>query len=261
MTVMQIFVAIQQALDWSASTKDFRIDPATQNVVVSFARYRIDQFDEIALEVGLQYRSRAGGELRAINVGGEDSEDVLRHALAMNADRATLVDRGGSAASAPELLAASVRHYGEGIVLCGRTSSSNGSGRTGPVVAELLGLPFIANVVAIEGGENAWLCRCETACGYEVLKVTRPFVASVTNADTNVPRVPSMKDRMRAHRSSFETVAAAALTQPAMASVPPTRVRRRYLAATSRACRRIEGAPQTQAKALAEYIRGIASQA
>ena len=41
MIVMQIFVAIQQALDWGASTKDFRIDPVTQDVVVSFARYRI----------------------------------------------------------------------------------------------------------------------------------------------------------------------------------------------------------------------------
>jgi electron transfer flavoprotein beta subunit len=258
---MQIFVAIQQALDWGASTKDFRIDPATQDVIVSFARYRIDQFDEIALEVGLQYRSRAGGELRAISVGGEDSDDVLRHALAMNADQATLVDRGGSAASAPELLAAAIRHHGEGIVLCGRTSSINGSGRTGPVLAELLGLPFIANVVAIEDGENAWLCRCETAHGYEVLKVTRPFVASVTNADTNLPRVPGMKDRMRAHRSSFETLAAGELTKTATASLPRTRVRRRYLPAMSRACRRIEGTPQAQAKALAEYIRSIDSQA
>ena len=38
---MRIFVCVKQALDWNASTKDFRIDAATHKVSVSFARYRI----------------------------------------------------------------------------------------------------------------------------------------------------------------------------------------------------------------------------
>jgi len=258
---MQIFVAIKQALDWNASTKDFRIDPKTNEVAVSFARYRIDQFDEIALEVGLQYRERLGGELRALTVGSEDADDVLRHAYAMKADHATLVESTETEASTPELLAAAVRHYGGGIVLCGRTSSGSGTGQTGPAMAEVLGVPFVANVVYIEGQENEWLCRCETAHGYEVLKVTRPFVATVTNADTSLPRVPSMKDVMRAHRAKFETLNAEVLGAAAGAAYPQrTRVLRRYVLTTSRACQRIGGAPQEQAKALAQYIRTVSTQ-
>lgn len=259
---MQIFVCVKQALDWNASTKDFRIDPKTNDVTVSFARYRIDQFDEIALEVGLQYRDRQGGEVRAVTVGGDDADDVLRHAYAMKADHASLIDPNGSEASKPELLAAAIRHYGAGIVLCGRTSSAGGSGQTGPAVAEWLGVPFLANVVHIEGEENDWLCRCETASGYEVLQVTEPFVATVTNADSNLPRVPTMKDIMRAHRSKFETLGADVLVPASAAACrQQTRVLKRYIPTTSRSCQRICGEPQEQARALAQYIRSVSSQA
>ncbi len=256
---MQIFVCVKQALDWNASTKDFRIEPTTYQVAVSFARYRIDQFDEIALEVALQYRDRLGAQVRALTVGPAEADDVLRHAYAMKADQAALVESTGEEASTVELLAAAVRHYGGGaIVLCGRTSSDNGTGQTGPALAEFLRAPFVANVVQIEGGENEWLCRCETPSGYEVLKVTAPFVVSVTNADTNIPRVPAMGDVMRAHRAKIEVLAAATLCpSPSAAFAQRMRVVRRYVPVTARACRRIDGAPQQQAKALAQYIRTL----
>jgi len=259
---MHIFVCIKQALDWNASTKDFRIEPTTHQVAVSFARYRIDQFDEIALEVALQYRDRQGGEVRALTVGPAEADDVLRHAYAMKANHATLVESTDKDVSTAELLAAGVRHYGDGIVLCGRTSSDNGTGQTGPALAEFLGVPFVANVVHIEGGENEWLCRCETPDGYEVLKLSSPFVASVTNADTNMPRVPAMKDVMLAHLAKIETLAAATLCpSPGAAFAPRTRVLRRYVPVTSRACQRMEGTPQEQARALAQYIRTVLTRA
>ncbi len=259
---MNIFVCVRQALDWNASTKDFRIDPKTQDVAMSFARYRIDQFDEIALEVALQYRKRLGGEVRALTVGPVDADDVLRHAFAMKADHATHVECTGEEGFTAELLAAAVRHYGDGIVLCGRTSSVRGTGQTGPALAEILGLPFVANVVHIEGKQNEWLCKCETLHGYEQLKLTGPFVASVTNAETNLPRVPGMKEVMRAHRAKFEVLKGDALCpSPSPAFAQRIRMVRRYVPVTSRACQRIDGSPSDQAKALAQYIRSVSTQA
>lgn len=258
---MQIFACVKQALDWNASTKDFRIEPTTHRVAVSFPRYRIDQFDEIALEVALQYRDRLGAQVRALTVGPAEADDVLRHAYAMKADQAALVESTGEEASTAELLAAAVRHYGGGaIVLCGRTSSDNSTGQTGPALAEFLRVPFVANVVHIEGGENEWLCRCETPSGCEILKVTTPFVASVTNANTNMPRVPSMKDMMRAHRARIDVLDAATLRpSPSVTFAQRMRILRRYIPVTARECRRIEGAPHQQAKALAQYIRTLSA--
>lgn len=259
---MNIFVCVKQALDWNASTKDFRIDPQTQEVAMSFARYRIDQFDEIALEVALQYREKCGGEVSALTVGPTEADDVLRHAFAMKADHAMHIESNGEEGSTAELLAAAIRPRGDGIILCGRTSSGSGSGQTGPALAEYLGLPFVANIVHIEGKDNEWLCRCETPHGYELLKLTSPFVASVTNSESNIPRKPGMKDVMRAHRAKFEIVAAGVLCpSPSPTFRQRPRVLRRYVPVTSRACRRIDGVPPEQAKALAQYIRSICASA
>ena len=74
---MQVIVCIREALDWNLSTRQFRIDPKTFEPVVAHARYRIDQFDEIALETALQYRELSGGTVRALCVGSADSEDTL----------------------------------------------------------------------------------------------------------------------------------------------------------------------------------------
>jgi electron transfer flavoprotein beta subunit len=253
---MNIFVCIKQAFDWNTSSKDFRIDPATNQVKVSFARYCIDQYDELAREVARRYRDVAGGEVRALTVGPEEADDVLRHAHAMKVNHATLVERNEGDASTADLVSAAVRHYGGGIVLCGRISSDNGTGQTGPVVAQLLGMPFVSNVVHIEGAEGNWACRRETPDGYETVRLSRPFVASVTNADTLVARAPSLKDVMLAHRARSETLQAAALC-PANAGEfsPRTRVVRRFVPSTSRACQRLEGTTQEQASALAQYIR------
>ena len=257
---MKIFVCIKQAFDWNTSSKDFRIDPKTNQVKVSFARYCIDQFDELALEVARRYRDQQGGEVRALTIGPAEADDVLRHAFAMKADHATLVERTDTDVSTAELIAAAVRHYGGGIVLCGRISSDNGTGQTGPEVAELLGVPFVANIVHIEGGENDWLCRCETPDGYEILRLSTPFVAGVTNADTIVVRAPSIKDVMLAHRAKSETLVAASLCPPYEAAFATrTRVVRRYVPVTSRTCQRIEGTLQEQARALAQYIRTVSA--
>lgn len=264
MNPVRVFVCVKQVLDWNASTKDFRIDPVTGQVAVSFARHCIDQFDEIALEVALQLRDRFGGVVHALTAGSADGDEVLRHAFAMKADAATLIERDGTHVSNAALLAAAIsRNSDNGVVLCGRTSSDNGSGRTGPLLAEFLERPFVANVVSLERDGAAWLCRRETHGGYEVLRVTRPFVASVTNTSLNVPRAPTMKDVMQAHRAKIDVLPAASLcpSQYAAGDVRERegeqglRVRRRYVPASSRACERLQGTPAQQAKQLAEYIR------
>lgn len=258
---MNVFVCIRQAFDWNTSSKDFRIDPETHQVKVAFARYCIDQFDELAMEVGRRYCEGQGAALRALTVGSEEDDEVLKRAFAMKANHGTHIERTEQDASTAELLAAAVRHYGGGIVLCGRMSSDNGTGQTGPAVAELLGVPFIANVVGIEGGENDWHCKCETADGYETLRLSVPFVASVTNADTLAVRQPSMKDVMQAHRAKSDTLVAAELCPPGGdGGAGRTRVVRRYVPSMSRACRRLEGTTQEQAVELARYIRDVRAQ-
>jgi electron transfer flavoprotein beta subunit len=257
-----VFVCVRQALDWNVSTKDFRIDRDTNEPVVAFARYRIDQFDEIAVEVTLQAiagSSASDSLVHAVSVGSPAAQDVLKHAIAMGAAQGTLVEHSATSdTSVPGLLAAAtLRVCSEPVVLCGRTGSERGSGVTAPVIAEVLGTPFIANVVRMERHAEGWVCQRESATGYERVLVKGPFVASVTNASFNVPRVPSLKDKMRAHRQSIDSVPAAALVggdQGTACGLAPLHIRRRHVPEVARQCTRLDGEVSAQAMALASYI-------
>jgi electron transfer flavoprotein beta subunit len=254
-STVRIVTCVRQALDWNLSTKDFRIDHDSQEPVVAFARYRIDQFDEIAVEVALQAKAGSDLEVHALSVGPGAAEDVLKHAVGMGAASATLVAHAESSAqSVPGLLAAAIaRLDGADVVLCGRTGSERGSATTAPLLAELLRMPLVTNVVRMEKHAQGWTCQREDARGYERVLVSGPFVASVTNASFNVPRVPSLKDKMRAHRQKIETLSSEALItgDPYLTAA---KVIRRYVPQIARQCTRLTGNVSEQAGALADYI-------
>ena len=258
---MQVFVCVKQVLDWNRSSKDFRIDPQTHGATVTFPHYCIDQFDEIAVELAAQLRERSGIKVRALSVGPENAEDMLKHVLSMKIDAATLVTTTSPNTNTAQMLCGAIqRHGGAAIILCGRVSSDNGTAATAPRLAEMLGMPCITNVIDITGQEGNWMVKRETAHGHEVLAVTIPFVATVTNAKNNVPRTPTMKDKMWAFRQQVEILDNAEVI--AAGSGPEKQgslhLVRRCIPHSARECRKIEGDARQKALALAEYVRKIA---
>jgi len=257
---MRVISCVRRSLDWTLSTKDFRIDQQTYEPVISFPRYRIDQFDEIAVEVALQYAATEAAKacVHALGVATRKEEDALKHAVSMGAAAATLVAADNDGASAAGLLAAFVRRHADaGIIVCGRTGSGNGSGSTGPLLAELLGWPLVSNVIRISRDGPVHVCQRESLHGYERVAVAGPFVASVTNAPCNVPRIPGLKDKTRAYRLPVEIVDSAALMQEGdwrPVATPLPHLKRRFVPVTSRECRRFDGDIPEQARALAQYI-------
>lgn len=259
---MQIFVCVKDAIDWNLSTKDFRIDRVSNEPTVSFARYRIDEYDEIALEVALQVRDRSGGTIRALSVGSEATEDILKHALSMKADAATLIEAQLPVEDKVSLLCAAIRRQGPfKAVLCGLMSSGSGTGATGPSLAEELEVPCISNITSIEAGPDRWRVRRETSEAFEELAVMPPFVGTVTNAECNLPRAPTMKDKIRAFRQQVEVLRPADLA-PYTSGYARSRLRivRRYVPHSSRECRKVGGDAVEKAREVASYVRRILPQ-
>ncbi len=160
------------------------------------------------LETALQLRDAAGGEITALTFGPGDAEDVLRKALALKVDHAVqVVNPGGkqtNSAGAAHVLAAAIKKLGDfDLVMLGREAGDWGEGQTAALVAEELGLPFVAFVDSIESSGTAVIVHRQTDSGREDLSAQTPIVVSITNNDANVPRIPKTRDIMMAHRKEL----------------------------------------------------------
>lgn len=203
---MKTLVCLKQILDPEIPQRDFRIDSTRREAARGSARLVTNIFCENALETALQLRERSGGEVRAISIGPPSAEETLRKALALKADQAGLVAYGDdlprlNSAVAACLLAAAIRHWGPfDLILTGREAGDWGAGQTGGLLAEELGLPLVAFVDHIETAGEGILLRRQTEGGWDRVEAALPLVATITNSDENVPRIPKTRDIMMSQR-------------------------------------------------------------
>jgi electron transfer flavoprotein beta subunit len=200
---MNILVCMKQILDPEVPARDFRVDPARKEAERGSANLVTNIFCENALETALQFRERAGGgTITALSFGPASAEDTLRKALAMKADAAALVVDDGAAKPNPlyvaRVLAAAIRKLGSfDLILTGREAGDWGAGQTGALLAEELGLPYIAFADSLEPGLRI---KRQTESGWEIVEAKPPVVVTITNDEHNVPRIPKVRDVMMAHR-------------------------------------------------------------
>jgi electron transfer flavoprotein beta subunit len=197
---------MKQILDPEVPARDFRIDAAGREAERGSAALVTNIFCENALETALQFREAHGGKITAITCGGETAEDVLRKALALRADEAVLI---ASPAAHPDplfvakTLAAAARRIGSfDVVVVGREAGDWGSGQTGGLLAEQLGVPCISFAESFEPAPEPSKVRVkrQTDSGWELLESATPLVVTITNHEHNVPRIPKTRDVMQSYR-------------------------------------------------------------
>jgi electron transfer flavoprotein beta subunit len=203
---MKIVVCLKQVLDPDLPARDFKIDAQAKEAQRGNANLVTNIFCENALETALQLReSVPGTTVTALCYGGGEAEDSLRKALAMTADGAVLVPREGSSnpdpATVARVLAAAIRKEGDvDLVLVGRESGDWGVGQTGGLLAEELGFAALGFVDTVEPSGDGLRLRRQTDSGFEVAEASLPLLATVTNSEKNVPRIPKTRDVMMSYR-------------------------------------------------------------
>jgi len=204
---VHIIVCLKQIIDPEIAPSEFQIDPVRKEQIRGKHALVISTFDEHALEVAVQVKEKTGGKVTALTIAGEEGVRTLRDALAIGADEAVLLsdptffdsDSFGKA----RILAAALRKLDEfDAVLCGRQAGDVELGVTGPFLAEELGLPCIALVANIEPDSDKVRLRRPMENGYEILEVPLPFLATITNDESNVPRLPTVRAIRKAVRTS-----------------------------------------------------------
>ncbi|MGH8203547.1 MAG: electron transfer flavoprotein subunit beta/FixA family protein, partial [Steroidobacteraceae bacterium] len=137
----KILVGIKRVIDFNVRV---RVRPDGSGVVTDGVKMSANPFDSIALEEALRLRERGeADEVIAVSVGGTESQQQLRDALAMGADRAILVKADGALeppAIARALLELAKRECPR-LVLLGKQAIDDDCNQTGQMLAALWDRP------------------------------------------------------------------------------------------------------------------------
>lgn len=201
----RILVALKRVIDYNVRV---RVRPDGSGVVTDGVKMSINPFDEIALEEALRIRERGGAdEVLAVSVGPDDTQQQLRNALAMGADRAILVksDQPVEPPAVARILLAFVERESPMLVILGKQAIDDDSNQSGQMLAALLGWPqatFISKVAV--NGDSADVTR-EIDGGLEKLTIKLPAVVT-TDLRLNEPRYVTLPNIMKAKKKPLEVI-------------------------------------------------------
>lgn len=202
---MKILVAVKRVVDYNVKV---RIKPDGSNVDIDNVKMGINPFDENALEEALRLKEKGiATEVVTVSLGTAASQDVLRHALAMGADRAILIETNAELqplAVAKLLKSIAAREQPELIIL-GKQAIDDDAGQTGQMLAALLDYPqgTFASRLEIEGNEA--IVTREVDGGTETLALILPAVITA-DLRLNNPRFVKLPNLMMARKKPIETI-------------------------------------------------------
>lgn len=201
---MKIIVCIARAIETTAKIKFKNEGREFDDEGV---QYILNPYDEwYSLVRALEVKESLGGEVTVIHVGGADSDQIIRKALAIGADNAIRINAEvQSGEEVAHLLAAQIRNMDYDIIFTGQETVDYNGGIVPPMLSALLDLPFIGVVSRLElDGTTATLSR-QIEGGVEVVESQLPLVLSATK-DLAQQRIPNMRGIMMAKRKPIEVV-------------------------------------------------------
>jgi electron transfer flavoprotein beta subunit len=192
-----------------------KLDPETMLLRRGDVPAIINPLDRHAIEEALVLREKHGGSVTLVTMAPPEAEDQISEALAMACDRACLLsDRafaGADTLATARVLAAAIRKVDAfDLVFCGAYSADGSTAQVGPQLAELLGIPDLTQVIALEVRNQVVRARCQVDDDETVYEADLPAVATFARG-SNVPRLPTMRGIMHATQAVIERWTAADL--------------------------------------------------
>jgi electron transfer flavoprotein beta subunit len=259
--MMRVIVCVKQVLDPEMPASSFRVDRERKKVVPPPGTPPlVSAFDENAVEAALRLKDRNGAEVFALSAGRKLSRPVVKKPLSAGADRLFLVeddsfeDLDGFAAA--RVLAAAISRIGGcDMVLAGRQGADWDSGVTGPVLAELLGLPCVTVARKIEVDGEKVMVERQVEDAFERVETSLPCLITVGN-DLGALRQITLPGINKAKKKPVTEWKAADL-EIAAAPAPRCELADLYVPARDTVCRFIEAeSDEEAAQKLADVICG-----
>jgi electron transfer flavoprotein beta subunit len=203
-------VCIKRVVDYNVR---IRVKPDGSGVALDGVKMSINPFDEIALEEALRIKERGTNiEVVAVSIGVADTQQQLRTALAMGADRAILVqsDAGVEPLTAARTFLALANKENPDLILLGKQAIDDDANQTGQMLAAIWDRPQATYASKVEIAAGKASVTREVDAGLETIEVDLPAVVTV-DLRLNEPRYVKLPDIMKAKKKPLDVTSLEAL--------------------------------------------------
>tara|TARA_B100001123_G_scaffold193038_1_gene220127 strand:- start:1858 stop:2610 length:753 start_codon:yes stop_codon:yes gene_type:complete len=207
---MKVFVPVKRVVDYNVK---IRVKADGSGVETANVKMSMNPFDEIAVEEAVRLKE-AGKveEVVAVSLGVQQSQETIRTALAMGADRGILVQTDDvlEPLAVAKGLKALVDKEQPNLVILGKQAIDDDSNQTGQMLAALLGWGQATFASKVELGDGTAKVTREIDGGLQTVEVKLPAIIT-TDLRLNEPRYASLPNIMKAKKKPLETMTPADL--------------------------------------------------
>lgn len=204
---MKILIPVKRVIDYNVKV---RVKADNSGVDLANVKMSMNPFDEIALEEAIRIKeSGNASEIIAVSIGITQSQETLRTALAMGADRAILIEASDDVnddiepLTVAKLLKAVIDIEKPKLVICGKQAIDNDMNATGQMLSAILGWSQATFASKIELEQDFLFVTREVDGGLQKIKVSMPSIVSV-DLRLNEPRYASLPNIMKAKRKPLD---------------------------------------------------------
>ena len=202
---MKILVPIKRVVDYNVKVRPLS---DSSDVDLNNVKMAVNPFCEIALEEAVRLKeSGQATEVVAVSVGKSDSQEQLRTALALGADRATLVETDSllEPLAISKVLKNIVDDEKPDLIILGKQAIDGDNNQTGQMLAALLDYPQATNASEVKLESSFVEVTREIDGGLQTLKLNIPAIIT-TDLRLNEPRYASLPNIMKAKKKPIEEI-------------------------------------------------------
>ena len=204
---MKILVAVKRVIDYNVQV---RVKEDGTGVVTDNVKMSSNPPDDNAIEEAVKIKEAGKAtEIIAITVGEEKSQETVRKALAVGADRGILIKTEGIVE--PLAVAKAIQKIVEkekpDLVFMGKQAIDDDCNQTGQMLSALLNWPQATFASKIDVKDSTLEVTREVDEGLETIEVNLPAIVTC-DLRLNEPRYASLPNIMKAKKKPLEILTA-----------------------------------------------------
>ncbi len=199
---MKIMVTAKRVTDPDMKIK---VKADGTGIEMSSMSFKVNPFDEIAIEAALRIREEKGGEVIVVGIGGEKAPTEIRYGLSMGGDRGIHVATAGDPDSdaVARILVKLVEMESPDLVILGKQAIDVDDNQVAQLLAGYLGWGQACFASKVTINDNTARVEREVDGGIEVVEMDLPGVISA-DLRLNEPRYPALPAIMKAKKKEIK---------------------------------------------------------